>query len=124
MTSNNLKVQKFRINDLSEDTGKQFELGKTWCEFFEIDDSVNEITFNLEFMPISKEHEHLKNKQIELNLSGLTPRKDRKAYVNESDKSHSAIKEFFIKDLQLNLKNNSNDYFAIYKISELNYLLY
>lgn len=124
MAENKLKVQNFRINDLSEDTGKQFELGKTWCEFFEIDDSVNEITFNLEFMPISKAHEHLKNKQIELKLSGLTPRKDRKAYVNGSDRSYSAIKEFFIKDLQLNYQNNSNDYFAIYKFSKSNYYLY
>lgn len=124
MSSNKLKVQVFRANDLSEDTGKQFELGKSWCDFLEIADSIGDVNFNLVFKPISKSHESLKDRQIELQLSGLTPRKDRKAYANGSRSGHSAIKEFFLEDLHLTSQNNSNDYFAIYKASELNYYLY
>ena len=45
MSSNKLKVQAFRANDLSEDTGKQFELGKAWCDFFDIDDTVAYVGF-------------------------------------------------------------------------------
>ena len=124
MSSNKLKVQAFRANDLSEDTGKQFELGRSWCDFLEIDNSVGDITFNLLFKPISKAHENLENRQIELQLSALTTRNDRKAYANGARSGHSAIKEFFLEDLHLTYRNNSADYFAIYKASELDYYLY
>ena len=124
MSSNKLKVQAFRANDLSVDTGKQFELGKSWCDFFEIDKNVGEITFNLFFKPLCREHEYLENHQIDLQLSELTARQDRKAYANGARTGHSAIKEFFIEDLHLTSENNSNDYFAIYKASEFNYYLY
>lgn len=124
MSSNKLKVQAFRANDLSEDTGKQFELGRSWCDFLEIDNSVGDITFNLLFKPLSKAHENLKDRIIELQLSALTTRNDRKAYANGARSGHSAIKEFFLEDLHLTSRNNSTDYFAIYKASELNYYLY
>ena len=62
MSSNKLKVQVFRANDLSEDTGKQFELGKSWCDFLEIADSIGDVNFNLVFKPISKSHESLKDR--------------------------------------------------------------
>ena len=35
MTSNKLRVQRFRTNDLNNNGGKQFELGKGWCEDFQ-----------------------------------------------------------------------------------------
>ena len=124
MASNKLKVQAFRANDLDESTGKQFELGSSWCEFFEIDDSVGDISFTLSFKPLIKAHETLKDRQIELKLSGLTPRRDRKAYANGSNSGHSAIKEFFLNELKLTLKDNSSDYFAIYKASEFDFYLY
>ena len=57
MSSNKLKVQAFRANDLSEDTGKQFEMGRSWCDFLEIDDSIGDINLKLEFKPISIAHE-------------------------------------------------------------------
>ncbi len=124
MSTNKLKVQAFRANDLSEDTGKQFELGKSWCDFFEIADTVGDISFNLEFKPISSAYESLNGRQIELQLSGLTNRNDRKAYANGTRSGHSAIKEFFLKDLHLSMKNNSDDYFAIYKANAFDYYLY
>ena len=124
MSSNKLKVQAFRANDLSEDTGKQFELGRSWCDFLEIDNSVGDITFNLLFKPLSNVHENLKNRQIVLQLSALTTRNDRKAYANGARSGHSDIKEFFLEDLHLTSGNNSADYFAIYKASELDYYLY
>ena len=124
MSSNKLKLQAFRANDLSNDTGKQFELGRSWCDFFEIDEHVGEITFHLYFKPLSKAHENLANRQIDLQLSALTARNDRKAYANGARSGHSAIKEFFLDDLRLTAVNNSSDYFAIYKASESNYFLY
>lgn len=124
MSSNKLKLQAFRANDLSNDTGKQFELGRSWCDFFEIDDHVGEITFHLYFKPLNKVHENLANRQIDLQLSALTARNDRKAYANGARSGHSAIKEFFLDDLRLTAVNNSNDYFAIYKASEFSYYLY
>ncbi len=124
MSSNKLKLQAFRANDLSEDTGKQFELGRSWCDFFEIDEHVGEITFHLYFKPLSKVHEKLANRQIDLQLSALTARNDRKAYANGAKSGHSAIKEFFLDDLHLTAVNNSSDYFAIYKASEFSYFLY
>ncbi len=124
MASNKLKVQAFRANDLSEDTGKQFELGRSWCDFFEIDQNVGDITFKLCFKPLSKVHESLADRQIDLELSALTNRNDRKAYANGARSGYSAIKEFFLVDLHLNWKNNSNDYFAVYKASKSDYYLY
>ena len=124
MSSNKLKLQAFRANDLSNDTGKQFELGRSWCDFFEIDEHVGEITFHLYFKPLSKAHENLANRQIDLQLSALTARNDRKAYANGARSGHSAIKEFFLDDLRLTAVNNSSDYFAIYKASESSYFLY
>lgn len=124
MSSNKLKLQAFRANDLSNDTGKQFELGRSWCDFFEINEHVGEITFHLYFKPLSKAHENLANRQIDLQLSALTARNDRKAYANGARSGHSAIKEFFLDDLRLTAVNNSSDYFAIYKASESSYFLY
>lgn len=124
MSSNKLKLQAFRANDLSNDTGKQFELGRSWCDFFEIDEHVGEITFHLYFKPLSKAHENLANRQIDLQLSALTARNDRKAYANGARSGHSAIKEFFLDDLRLTAGNNPSDYFAIYKASESSYFLY
>lgn len=122
MASNKLKVQGFRANDLADDTGKQFELGRSWCDFFEIDSSVNEVSFILTFKPISEKYSQFANKQIELKLSEPTGRNDRKAYAN-GDHGLSAIKDFFIYDLKLTAQN-TGDYFAIYKASELDYYLY
>ena len=124
MSTNKLKVQAFRANYLSEDTGKQFELGKSWCDFLEIADSVGDINIKLEFKPISSVHENLKSRFIDLQLSGLSTRKDRKAYANGTRSGHSAIKEFFLDDLHLTAEKNSDDYFAIYKASELEHYLY
>ena len=124
MSANKLKVQAFRTNDLSEDTGKQFELGKSWCDFFEIADNVGDISFKLEFKPINNAYESLNGRQIDLQLSGLTNRNDRKAYANGTRSGHSAIKEFFLEDLHLSMENNSGDYFAIYKANAFDYYLY
>ena len=124
MVTNKLKVQAFRANDLSEDTGKQFELGKSWCDFFDIDQNVGDITFKLCFKPLSKAHENLVDHEIDLHLSAPTNRNDRKAYANGARSGYSAIKEFFLIDLHLNWTNNSNDYFAVYKASGNNYYLY
>ena len=122
MSSNKLKVQGFRANDLAEDTGKQFELGRSWCEFFEIDSSVSEVSFILTFKPICKDDFAFANKQIELKLSEPTGRNDRKAYAN-GEHGLSAIKAFFIYDLKLTAQN-IGDYFAVYKASEFDYYLY
>ena len=111
--ANLLKVQVFRTNDIVDDGGKQFELGKNWCEdFFGIDSSLHEYTINLKFKSISREFNYLNDKIIELKLADVSNRGDRKAYSN-SDSGRSQIKDFFIDDLRLNEFNIKRDYFAI-----------
>ena len=34
MIVNAIKIQRFRANDLVDDGGKQFELGRSWCDDF------------------------------------------------------------------------------------------
>ena len=111
--ANQLKLQLLRANDIVDDSGKQFELGKNWCEdFFGIDSFLPTYTINLTFKSISKEFVHLNDKVIELKLADVSNRGDRKAYSN-SQSGRSQIKDFFIHDLHLNEANIKRDYFAI-----------
>ena len=125
MANVNLKVQRFRENDLSVDSGKQFELGKSWCKFLGIDEYVGEIEIPIYFKALSSNYSSFDDNEIILKLSELTERKDRKVYANGSMSGHSAIKEFFLQKLCLNSDQNKNDYFAIYKAPNgFNYLYY
>lgn len=124
MSSNKLRVQRFRTNDLNNNGGKQFELGKGWCEeFFGIDPSLSEAIISLIFKPLCFEHASLLNKEIELKLAEITNRGDRKAYAN-GQHGLSQIKNLFIDDLHLTEEDNLSDYFAIYKASINQYYLY
>ena len=124
MASNKLRVQRFRTNDLNNNGGKQFELGKGWCEeFFGIDPSLSEAIISLIFKPLCFEHASLLNKEIELKLAEITNRGDRKAYAN-GQHGLSQIKNLFIDDLHLTEEDNLSDYFAIYKASINQYYLY
>lgn len=124
MGNNKLQIQRFRTNDLIDDGGKQFEVGKNWCEdFFEISSGQNECVITLKFRTLSTQHEGFNDKVIELKLSGVSKRGDRKAYANgESGKSQ--IKEFFIDDLHLNVDRNLQDYFGIFKADNGDFYLY
>lgn len=123
MNANSLKTQRFRANDLVDNGGKQFEMGKGWCqEFFEIDNSIEEITLQLTFKALSSSQQSLDNTKIELNLSDVNTRGDRKAYAN-GENGHSQIKDFFINKLHLTT-SNLTDYFALYKKSSKEYNLY
>lgn len=124
MASNKLKLQNFRTNDLVNDGGKQFEIGKSWCDdFFEFDEKTPEVIVNLIFKAIQTSHMPFNNKTIELKLAGVSNRGDRKAYVNGTN-GMSQIKDFFINDLRLTVDKNLQDYFAVYKTSEFEYYLY
>ena len=123
MATSKLKIQHFRANDLVDNGGKQFEMGKGWCqEFFEIDNSVEEITLLLTFKALSKSQQFLDNTQIKLKLSDVNTRGDRKAYAN-GENGHSQIKDFFINKLHLTT-SNLTDYFALYKKNQMEYNLY
>lgn len=123
MATNKLKVQHFRANDLIDNGGKQFEMGKSWCrEFFEIDNSIKEVTLFLTFKALSKTQQLLDNTLIELKLSDVNTRGDRKAYAN-GENGHSQIKDFFINKLHLTT-SNLTDYFALYKKNQMEYNLY
>ena len=124
MTTNSLKIQRFRANDLVDNGGKQFELGRSWCDdFFEFNRDDTEVVINLTFKSLCNEYEKYTNKNIELKLSEVSTRGDRKAYVN-GENGRSQIKDFFIKDLQLTVENNSEDYFGVYKSNLGEYYLY
>lgn len=123
MNANSLKTQRFRANDLVDNGGKQFEMGKGWCqEFFEIDNSIEEITLLLTFKALSSSQQSLDNTKIELKLSDVNTRGDRKAYTN-GENGHSQIKDFFINKLHLTA-SNLTDYFALYKKNSKEYNLY
>lgn len=124
MNTNSLKIQRFRTNDIVDDGGKQFELGRSWCEdFFGFSDSQQSVNVQLKFKPLDKSQEKFSNKVISLELSGVTKRGDRKAYTNGNN-NRSDIKNFFINDLHLTVANNLNDYFAVYKSTANEYYLY
>lgn len=123
MNANSLKTQRFRANDLVDNGGKQFEMDKGWCqEFFEIDNSIEEITLLLTFKALSSSQQSLDNTKIELKLSDVNTRGDRKAYAN-GENGHSQIKDFFINKLHLTA-SNLTDYFALYKKNSKEYNLY
>lgn len=120
----NIKIQRFRTNDIVDNGGKQFELGRSWCEdFFKIPNSAVNPVINLVFKPLSVEQEKLAGSRIELKLSNVTFRGDRKAYSN-SETGRSQIKDFFIDKLKLEWPNNSSDYFAIMHTGSTEYILY
>ena len=98
-------------------------MGKGWCqEFFEIDNSIEEITLLLTFKALSSSQQSLDNTKIELKLSDVNTRGDRKAYAN-GENGHSQIKDFFINKLHLTT-SNLTDYFALYKKNSKEYNLY
>ena len=124
MNANSLKIQRFRANDLVDNGGKQFELGRSWCDdFFELNRDDSEVVINLTFKPLCYEYAQYTDKNIELKLSEVSIRGDRKAYVN-GENGRSQIKDFFIKDLHLTIENNSEDYFGVYKSNLGKYYLY
>ena len=124
MSANAIKIQRFRANDLVDDGGKQFELGRSWCDdFFEFNREDAEVIVNLIFKPLNYAHERYKDMPIELKLAEVSKRGDRKAYGN-GENGRSQIKNFFINDLHLSTDKNSEDYFAIYKTNFGEYYLY
>lgn len=124
MNANSLKIQRFRANDLVDNGGKQFELGRSWCDdFFELNRDDSEVVINLTFKSLYYEYAQYTDKNIELKLSEVSIRGDRKAYVN-GENGRSQIKDFFIKDLHLTIENNSEDYFGVYKSNLGKYYLY
>lgn len=124
MNANSLKIQRFRANDLVDNGGKQFELGRSWCDdFFELNRDDSEVVINLTFKSLCYEYAQYTDKNIELKLSEVSIRGDRKAYVN-GENGRSQIKDFFIKDLHLTIENNSEDYFGVYKSNLGKYYLY
>lgn len=124
MAINSLKLQHFRANDLVDNGGKQYELGRNWCDdFFEFNKEDSEIAINLTFKSLCYEHEQYNDRNIELKLSEVSSRGDRKAYANGKN-GRSQIKDFFINDLHLTIEKNSDDYFGIYKSNLIEYYLY
>lgn len=125
MADYKLKIQRFRTNDLIDNGGKQFELGKGWCEdFFGINTDVKEKNLFLTFRALTNSHKSFDGTKIELWLSEVNVRGDRKAYANAVAGGNSQIKDFFINKLHLTVKNNLSDYFAFYKLDIDDYLLF
>lgn len=123
MGANKLKLQSFRVNDLVNDKGKQIEFGKTWYDdFFGIPSTEDTVILNITFKALSDNHSKFNNTEIELKLSEITGRGDRKAYAN-GENGMSQLKDFFVHKLKLT-QANIDDYFGFYKKSETNYYLF
>ena len=124
MSTNRLKLQSFRTNDLVADSGKQIEFGKSWNEsFFGISEDAQEATIILVFKALDDSQNHLDGKIIELKLANVTNRGDRKAYAN-GEHGYSQLKDFFINDLGLSVEHNLKDYFAIHEVEDGKFHLY
>lgn len=124
MANKKIKLQQFRTNDLVDETGKQIEFGKVWHEdYFEIPKESGEIIINLTFKALDQSHYLLNDFKIELTLSKVTSRNDRKAYAN-GENGMSQLKDFFVNRLHLKVEDNLQDSFAFYKLSDSEYYLY
>lgn len=124
MANKKIKLQQFRTNDLVDETGKQIEFGKVWHEdYFEIPKESGEIIIDLTFKALDQSHYLLNDFKIELTLSKVTSRNDRKAYAN-GENGMSQLKDFFVNRLHLKVEDNLHDSFAFYKLSDSEYYLY
>ena len=122
MAKNSIKIQNIRTNDVNQNTGKQVEFGKGWCEFLGVPETAPEESIELTFKSLTPSHLSYDNKKIILRMDAVTSRGDRKLYANGKN-GYSQLKEFFITDLGLT-SNNTCDYFAIYKNSTGQFFLF
>lgn len=110
-------VTKFRANDLDPSKGKQIEFNsRVASEFFEFKDATHDVVFDCK----SVDNDAI-GCRIRVHMTLSPARGDYKVYQN-ADKSQD-LKDFFLDVLQLN-KHNINDYYAIKKKSESEYILY
>ncbi len=124
MMARKIKFQQFRKNDLVADSGKQFELGASWCaDFFSFVPANESVSVTLTFKSLTETFLSWSGRQVELELAPVTNRGDRKAYANGRN-GYSQIKDFFINDLKLTVEKNGSDYFAICRSGCDEYFLY
>ena len=111
-------ISKFRSNDLNPSKGKQIEFNKGVIDKF-FNFTTNELIVNFECHSIL-DTDKTENIRVELKLS--PSRGDYKIYQN-SDGSRD-LKDYFLETLQLKSDNNLDDYFAIKKKTQTQYILY
>lgn len=111
-------ISKFRSNDLIPSKGKQIEFNSgVAANFFRFTDDEHIVTFECYSVA---DRDVKENIRVRLKLSPA--RGDYKIYQNEDDSPD--LKDFFLNVLNLNATDNLGDYFAIRKISDVNYVLY
>ena len=111
-------ISKFRSNDLNPSKGKQIEFNKGVIDKF-FNFTTNELIVNFECHSIL-DTDKTENIRVELKLS--PSRGDYKIYQN-SDGSRD-LKDYFLETLQLKSDSNLDDYFAIKKKTQTQYILY
>ena len=110
-------VTKFRVNDLHPSKGKQIEFNsRVASEFFEFKYKTHNVVFDCK----SVVNDAI-SCRIKVHMTLSPARGDYKVYQN-ADNSRD-LKDFFLDVLQLN-EDNINDYYAIKKKSESEYILY
>lgn len=125
MSGISVYINNFRANDLTTNTGKQFEVGKEICSFLELGNvqQSDSIEINLTFKAIDQSQLAFNNKNIKLKLSAASKgRGDRKAYADGGQQSE--IKNFFISDLGLKEPDKDNYSFVFLKDSNKQIYLY
>lgn len=111
-------ISKFRSNDLNSSKGKQIEFNKKIVDaFFNFTNQ----EYLLEFECYSLSDSSIKE-NIKAKLKWSPSRGDYKIYQN--DDGTNDLKDFFINILHLDIENNIDDYFAIKKKNDNNYVLY
>ncbi len=109
---------KFRRNDLNPSLGKQIEFTNPdrIHNFFEIVGSTKIVTFVYRSL---QNNDSLDGTRIKVKLTLSPARGDYKIYSN--DDGSPSLKEFLLNSLHLSSQNNSEDYFALLKVTPIEY---
>ena len=109
---------KFRRNDLNPSLGKQIEFTNPdrIHDFFEIVGSTKTVTFVYRSL---QNNDSLDGTRIKVKLTLSPARGDYKIYSN--DDGSPSLKEFLLNSLHLSSQNNSDDYFALLKVTPTEY---
>lgn len=111
-------VTKFRVNDLAPSNGKQIEFNANVVrDFFGF--ARQEVEINIECRSLA---DTSFSKLIKSPLKLSLARGDYKVYQNLDGTPN--LKDVFLNDLHLTELLNKNDYYALYKKSELDYVVY
>lgn len=111
-------VTKFRLNDLNPSKGKQIEFNKGVVDgFFHFSEETHSLLIDCRSV-----RDNSVRTKIKASFKLSPARSDYKIYQNPDGSKD--LKDFFLDDLHLTQADNIDDFYAIKKIDEIQYILY